>query len=30
MRDKTYLSTLIDYNTWANEVTYSDVSKLPP
>jgi len=26
MRDKTYLSTLIDYNTWANEVTYSDVS----
>lgn len=30
MRDKTYLSTLIDYNSWANEVTYSDVSKLPP
>ncbi len=29
MQDKTYLSTLIDYNTWANEVTYSDVSKLP-
>lgn len=30
MRDKTYLSTLFDYNAWANEVTYSDVSKLPP
>ena len=30
MRDKTYLSTLIDYNAWANEVTYTDVSKLPP
>ena len=30
MRDKTYLSTLIDYNTWANEVTYTDVSNLPP
>ena len=29
MRDKTYLSTLINYNTWANEVTYADVSKLP-
>jgi len=30
MRDKTYLSTLFDYNSWANEVTYTDVSNLPP
>lgn len=30
MRDTTYLSTLIDYNTWANEVFYQKVSELPP
>lgn len=30
MHDTTYLTTLIDYNTWANEVFFQKVSELPP
>jgi uncharacterized damage-inducible protein DinB len=30
MKDKTYLKTLMQWNTWANEVTYRKVSELPP
>lgn len=29
MRDKTYLKTMVGWNTWANEVTYQKVSELP-
>ena len=30
MNGKTYIETLIDYNTWANEVCYKAVFELPP
>lgn len=30
MRDKTYLKALLDWNRWANEVTYEKVGELPP
>ncbi|MEK9660485.1 MAG: DinB family protein [Alphaproteobacteria bacterium] len=30
MKDKNYLRTLMEWNTWANEVTYQKVSELPP
>jgi uncharacterized damage-inducible protein DinB len=30
MKDKTYLRTLMEWNTWANDVTYRKVSELPP
>lgn len=30
MKDKTYLKTLMAWNTWANEVTYRMVADLPP
>jgi uncharacterized damage-inducible protein DinB len=30
MKDKQYLRTLMQWNTWANEVTYQKVAELPP
>jgi len=30
MKDKNYLRTLIEWNSWANDVTYEKVSELPP
>ena len=30
MKDKNYLRTLIEWNSWANDVTYEKVAELPP
>ncbi len=30
MKDRNYLRTLIEWNSWANDVTYRMVSELPP
>lgn len=30
MRDKRFLRSLLEYNQWANEVTYAKVAELPP